>query len=121
MPARQHRVGAQALGGDQVARHALGLSRLLLGGRVEEQLRPVPGDDDPVAEALARLVVEVERAQPLAELQAMLLVVEVNLDSPLVGHGRKSLMAARGRALQPWGRAACPLASLRWRCRRPGS
>ena len=99
VPAGQPRVGAQALGRDQVARHPLGLPRLLLRRGVEEHPRPVAGDDHPIAKALARLVVEVQRAQPLGERQPVLLILEVDLDPPFLGHRRKSLMAVAARAL----------------------
>ena len=101
MPAGQPRVRAQALGHDQVARHPLGFPRLLLARGVEEHPRPVAGHDHPIAQALARLVVEVQRAQPLGERQPVLLVFEVDLDPPFLGHRRKSLMAVAGRALPP--------------------
>ncbi len=101
MPAGQRRLGAQPLGGDQVARHPLGLPRLALGRRVEEHPRPIAGDDHPIAEALARLVVQVQRAQSLGERQPVLLVFEVDLDPPFLGHPRKSLMAAP-IASRPW-------------------
>jgi hypothetical protein len=47
-------------------------------------VRAVAGDDDPMPEPLARFVVEVMRAEALAEAEAVGLVVEVDLDTPLV-------------------------------------
>ena len=52
--------------------------------RVEEDVRAVPGDDDAVAEPLAGLIVEVMRAEALAEAKAVRLVVEVDLNAPFV-------------------------------------
>ena len=46
-------------------------------------MRAVARDDHAAAEALARVVVEVVRAQALAEGIAVALVVEVDLDAPL--------------------------------------
>ena len=51
---------------------------------IEEDVRAVAGDDDPLSEALARFVVEIMRAQALAEAEAVGLVVEVDLDAPFV-------------------------------------
>ena len=59
---------AQAVGLEQLARDPLCLARPFGGVRVEEDARAVAGDDHLPAQPLARLVVEVVRAQALAEL-----------------------------------------------------
>jgi hypothetical protein len=55
-----------------------------LVARVEEDVRAVPGDDDAMAEPLARFVVEVVRAEALAETESVGLVVEGDLNAPFV-------------------------------------
>ena len=77
-------VGGQPVGLDELAQHALGFARRRLGGRVDVQARTVARHDHAAAEPLARLVVEVVGTQALAERVAVALVVEVDLDAPLV-------------------------------------
>ena len=51
---------------------------------IEEDVWAVAGDDDPVPEPLARLVVQIMGAEALAEAEAVGLVVEVDLHAPFV-------------------------------------
>ena len=70
---------------------------------IEEQLRPVASDHHDRAEPRLGLVVQVERAQPLADGVAALVVVELDLDAELVVHAddATSAPAATSRLL-PW-------------------
>src|SRR4051794_25649553 len=106
MPAGDARLGLQPLGGRELACHALGLFGLLLAADVHEQPRPVTCHDHALAQALACLVVEVEGTQAIAEGQAVALVLQMNLHSPLVAHGA-SLSRRTRRAI------SAPLASTR--------
>ena len=94
-------------------------------GRVEEHPRPVAGDDHPVAEALARLVVEVEasaaarRASTRAARRRGRPRPATRRSSAEVSHGRCEPTRRPPAAIAP--RRMRQLASLPWRCRRPGS
>src|SRR6266508_1835735 len=88
MPARRADLGRQPLRAQELVYHERGLFRLVARARVEEELRAVTGDHHPASEMLPRLVVEVERSQAFAKREAMLLVVQLDLDAPvLVAHG----------------------------------
>src|SRR4051812_29048793 len=67
----------EAIAARQLARDALGLPRRVLTPGVQEHPGAVPGDDHPIAEALSRLVIEVEGSQPVAKRQAMALVLQM--------------------------------------------
>lgn len=84
MPTGYGDLSCQAVGGQEVADGALRFTCLRLGSRVEEQPRTVTGDRHPVSEPIACLVIEVVRAQAFAEAVSVLLIVELDLDPPLV-------------------------------------
>ena len=87
MPAGDGDVCGQIVVGDELAGDELRLSRLGLATGVEEDARPVARDHDAAAEPLPGLVVERVRAKALADAEAVGLVVQVDLDAPLVfGH-----------------------------------
>jgi hypothetical protein len=83
MPSGRASLGRQPLGAHQLPHHARGLVRFVFRARVEEHLRAVAGDDHPAPQSPPRLVVEIERSQPLAERVAVVLVVQLNLDTPV--------------------------------------
>ena len=108
VPARDAHVGGQPVGLEQLAHDALGLARRRLGRGVDVEPRAVARHDRAAPEPLARLVVEVVRAQPLAERVAVLLVVEVDLDAPFLigkrGHeGRLAVASSRTPAARRSG------------------
>ena len=76
--------GAQVVSGDELACDQLGLMCSGLVSGIEEDVRAVAGDDDPVSEALACFVVQIMGAKALAEAEAVGLVVEVDLHPPFV-------------------------------------
>jgi hypothetical protein len=84
MPARDRDVSAQIVRGDELACDQFRLMRPGLVPGIEEDVRAVAGDDDPLSEALARVVVEIMGAEALAEAEAVGLVVEVDLHPPFV-------------------------------------
>src|SRR6266542_1243064 len=87
MPPCRANLGRQVVGAKELAHHAAGLVGLLLCAGVEKDLRAVTGHDHTAPEPLPRFVVAIERPQPLAEGVAVLLVVQLHLDAPvLVGH-----------------------------------
>src|SRR4051812_44943792 len=96
MPASDARLGLEPVRRRQLLRDALGLAGRLLAAREQEHPRAVARDDHALAEPLARLVVQVERAQPVAQRQAVALVLQLHLDSPLVAHGTKVFHAETG-------------------------
>jgi hypothetical protein len=74
----------------------LGLARSSFIAGVEEDARAVARDHDAVAQPTARLVVEVMRAEALAEAEAVGLVVEVDLHTPFVfRHGMDDIAPMR--------------------------
>src|SRR3954454_21237107 len=81
----------EAIAARQLARDALGLPRRVLTPGVQEHPGAVPGDDHPIAEALSRLVIEVEGSQPVARRQAMALVLQMHLGAPFIAHLAASL------------------------------
>src|SRR5262245_50465086 len=112
MPARRVDLGGEALVARQLLDDSRRLVRLVLCVRVEEQSRAVAGDDHLPPETLPRLVVEVERPQALAERIAVLLVVQLHLDAPvLVGHWAMICAAHRGAPRAGRDTSAGPQAS----------
>ncbi len=84
MPARDRDVGAEVVGGDELACDQLRLVCPRLVAGIEEDVRAVTGDDDAVPQPFARLIVEIMRAKALAEAEAVRLVGEVDLHAPFV-------------------------------------
>ena len=84
MPAHQPDLADQLLVLHQVLDDVLGLLGALLVPGVDEDEAAVAGDDHAAAEQLARLVVELELVEPVAQRVAVLLLVERDLDAPLV-------------------------------------
>ena len=102
MPARHLDVRGQLLLRDEAAHDSLRLAGGLLARGVEEDAWAVAGDHDARPEPLARLVVEVERAQPLLRGVTVLLVVERDLDAESVlVHARRRYQRTRGGAGSP--------------------
>lgn len=52
------------------------------------ELRSLAAHDDTPADSLPRLVVEVERAQPFSQRVRVPLVVELDVDAPVLGRHR---------------------------------
>ena len=98
MPARYGDLRRQPVGLDETPYDALGFVSVRLRRGVEEELRPVASDHHHRAEPLPGLVVQVERAQPLAGGVAVLVVVELDLDAELVVHAEDAT-SALARAL----------------------
>ena len=88
MPARHADVGGEPFVADELAHDAFRLTGLRLGRRVGEDPATVACHDDASAEALACLVVQVQRAEALAQRVTVRLVVQVDLDAKVLRHGR---------------------------------
>src|SRR6187551_573469 len=92
MPALERGGGRVALVLDARADRSQHFTRGLLGICIEVDTRPVAADDHAVAESRALLALEIDRSQPLGELRSVALIVEIDRDSPVVGHrGRKPI------------------------------
>jgi hypothetical protein len=99
MPARRANLRGEPLGPRQLLDDSGRLVRLVLRCRVEEQVRAIPGDDHLPSETLPRLVVEVERSQPFTQRIAVLLVVQLDFDAPiLAGHEAMIFGSREGEA-----------------------
>jgi hypothetical protein len=90
--ASERDLGAEVVFVQELTDDALGLPRGRLVGGVDEQPRAVAGDQRPVAEARAGLLVEAKRAQPLAEAEAVVGLVEIDLDAPFLPAGLRSAL-----------------------------
>ena len=86
VPARHEDLRRQLVGLDEAPHDVLGLARVHFARRIEEEPRAVACDHQASAQPPARLVVQVERAQPLADRVPVLVVVELDLDPKLVLH-----------------------------------
>src|SRR5205823_6244379 len=94
MPAGHAEIGGQLLLCDKPSDHLLRLADPSLVDGVEKELRSVAGDDDLASELFPRLVVEIERPQPLTQRVAVRFVVELYFDSEvLVRHGEDATNA----------------------------
>jgi hypothetical protein len=84
MPAHPPDLADQLFAIHDVFHDPLRLLGTLLVPGVDEDEAPVAGDDQAAAEELAGLVVELQIVQPLGQRIALLLLVEGDLDAPLV-------------------------------------
>ena len=85
MPAGHLNLSDELLAFEEVSDDALGLTGALLVPGIGEQAGAISGHQHAATESLPRRVVEPKRAEPLPQRLPVLLLVELDLDPPLVG------------------------------------
>ena len=91
VPVRQFDGGVPVLVGDQLLDQPLGGLGLPAGPRVAEDFVAVDRDEDLVGERPLQVVLELFGLEPLAEVVRDAVVVEIDVEAPVVVHRRSSV------------------------------